>query len=244
MPVCVAAAASAGVNDRGRMSSNRNQKNRALFKSQVAGYADKPAPKEMRKKQSMHKLPSIDRRIYSGLFRKKVFYGKGEQWQRHLAVLTVDILAFSTFDGTHLLSLFPEEFHDTIEMTRAKFDEHDVDKSGCLSWEEIKKSLSDLNLQNSDARVLLLLNDKDSSHSLDWEEFQLFLSQAVWSKRLIDHVPLNEIVNVSDEIFSKEEAQHRKSWLVSDYQSRITDNSTHSVCPCRRRHRHGKNMRG
>ena len=89
MPVCRAAGSSAVVAN-ARVTSNRRQKNRASFKSQVEGYDDKSSPKEMRKKNSnskhsMPKLPSIERRIYSGLFRKKVFYGKGEQWQRHLA---------------------------------------------------------------------------------------------------------------------------------------------------------------
>ena len=108
-------------------------------------------------------------------------------------------------------------------MTRAKFDEYDVDKSGCLNWDEIQKCLSDLNLLYADARVLMILNDKDSSLSLDWEEFQSFMSQAAWSNRMIDHVPLEEIVLVSYEIFSKEEAKHRKTWLVSEYQA---DNSS------------------
>ncbi len=54
-------------------------------------------------------------------------------------------------------------------MTRAKFDEYDLDKSGCLNWDEIQKGLSDLNLLYADARVLMILNDKDSSLSLDWE---------------------------------------------------------------------------
>ena len=220
MPVCRAAGSSVVVAN-ARVSSNRKQKNRVSIKSQVAGYEDPPDQKNKRTKPTMPHMPSIDRRIYSGLFRKKVIYGKGEKWQSHLAVLTKDMLAFSSFDGTR--ALFPPEVHVTMEMTRAKFDEYDVDKSGCLTWEEIKNCLSDLNLQNADARVLMLLNDKDSSASLDWEEYQSFMSQAAWSNRMIDHVPLDEILNVSYEIFSKVDAQHRRSWLVSEYQ---TDNSS------------------
>ena len=87
MPVCRAAGSSVVVAN-ARVSSNRKQKNRVSIKSQVAGYEDPPDQKNKRTKPTMPHMPSIDRRIYSGLFRKKVIYGKGEKWQSHLSLIS------------------------------------------------------------------------------------------------------------------------------------------------------------
>jgi len=65
---------------------HRNE--RSFCHKTVAVYADTQPEKVQRKKLTMPHMPSIDRRIYSGTFRKKVFCGKGERWQVYTYVHT------------------------------------------------------------------------------------------------------------------------------------------------------------
>lgn len=44
-------------------------------------------------------LPPEDERIFSGRLDKKVLAASGVQWQSRLAVLTKDILAFTSMNG-------------------------------------------------------------------------------------------------------------------------------------------------
>lgn len=95
MPVCRATSASMTVvASKHKASKHKSAIGKPLYSSKmlhrnvrsfchktVAVYADTQPEKVQRKKLTMPHMPSIDRRIYSGLFRKKVFCGKGERWQ-------------------------------------------------------------------------------------------------------------------------------------------------------------------
>jgi hypothetical protein len=93
-------------------------------------------------------MPYQHERILSGIMGKGEIVGVGEKWQRRFAVLTEQKLAFAAFQGLGVSygeSSIPENYTISIGITRAKFDEFDVEKTGLLKVDAAQKCLDDLN---------------------------------------------------------------------------------------------------
>ena len=132
----------------------------------------------------MKQLPKEDDRIFSGRLDKKVFsvimqvpdilvvknpravldmsfrFGQvlaseGVQWQSRLAVLTEDILAFSSIKGD-TREYWPEQSSVTLDNLRKVFDDHDVDNSGYLDASEVRECLGTLNVRLTNCLVAIL----------------------------------------------------------------------------------------
>lgn len=103
----------------------------------------------------------------------QVLSTSGMSYQRFMAVLTEDVLAFSSIKGDKL-GYWPENSNLKEEVLRQVFDKHDEDGSGCLDASELQSCLGTLNLPNcmTTVKVLLQQLDPDQSGTLDWDEFQ------------------------------------------------------------------------
>lgn len=134
----------------------------------------------------------------------QVLSTSGTSYQRFMAVLTEDVLAFSSVKGDKL-GYWPENSALNQETLRQVFDEADTDGSGCLDANELQKCLGILNLPNcmTTVKVLLQQLDPDESGTLDWDEFQVLAQQAAWSNFVVDFIPLAEILDVTFEVIDK-----------------------------------------
>eukprot|EP00277_Geminigera_cryophila_P032729 CAMPEP_0173126910 /NCGR_PEP_ID=MMETSP1102-20130122/57457_1 /TAXON_ID=49646 /ORGANISM="Geminigera sp., Strain Caron Lab Isolate" /LENGTH=740 /DNA_ID=CAMNT_0014036387 /DNA_START=163 /DNA_END=2382 /DNA_ORIENTATION=+ len=178
----------------------------------------------------IHQQPKEDARIYSGKLEKKVLAADGVKWQSRFAVLTQDILAFSSI-SRETRDYWPAQSNVTSDNLRVVFDEHDKDNSSCLDKAEIQSCLATLNMPNSDTTVELLMKqlDPDGSGTLDWEEFQVLAKQAAWSNMVVDYIPLAEILDVSFEIQNKVKEKTKATKLVATLSAEKEENKETSA---------------
>ena len=113
-------------------------------------------------------LPPEDQRIFSGRLDKKVLAASGVQWQSRLAVLTQNMLAFTSINGESR-DYWPEESSITLDNLREVFEEADQDKSGYLDAAEVKTCLGRLNMPNSDETVAVLMKQLDPGEGISFE---------------------------------------------------------------------------
>ena len=90
----------------------------------------------------------------------QVLAAAGVEWQSRMAVLTEEILAFSSIQGD-TREYWPETSSVTLNNLRAVFDNADADNSGSLDVSEVRKCLGVLNVRNTCARECALQRWRD-----------------------------------------------------------------------------------
>ena len=147
-------------------------------------------------------LPPISERLFSGNMAKQVVTTRGIKWSNRFCCLMQDHLTFSKhFEKDGFLS----PLHIPLHELRDVFDKHDYSRDGMLQYEEARDAMKTLNLYSTDStfdRIFRML-DTDMSGDLDWHEFQALATRQTVSLKILDFIPLEEIVKVDFEIQPK-----------------------------------------